>query len=476
MSGPKDHNIELERRRQAELERLRQERLRKIREETDRLNKEVSKIRTQFDGIERIYISLTQNIENFEEMKNTVSQLKEVKDSCKQKLIKAMQVNVPFEPDEISACTNRFINDTQSILSNFYNEIKPLEERIKNNDKLIEEQKKRYELNKKLMAGTDKIGEIEDFNFASAIINIENSNIKESIEERAKELLSDIENLINCESIQETDLNTLHTLANNIYLTAFGEEKGFKAAEAQYKVIKPGIIKNIELFNDVYQDYYAEYIVCEELKNNNFIISKNIIPREKYDFDSIIELEMEAKRISQESKSIQEKNYIRSQIDSVMEEFGYNVSKEIVFSDSQKGNHFIFKKDSDNTGIHVYLSDNKQIMMQIVGVDTIHEDSNFGVMVASQDLESSEQDKLLQEQGNFCNLHPQIIEELGKRGVVFNIKSKKEPNIKYSKKIVITNEVSNKNEDKATVQNNIHVKNKATQKKAKLRTLKYGGS
>ena len=473
MSGPKDHDIELERRRQAELERLRQERIRKIREETDRLNKEISKVRTQFDGIDRLFTSLTQNIVNVDEMTNTIAKLKTAKDDCKQKLITAMQVNVPTEPEDISVCANKFIKETQNIISSFHKEIKPLEDRIKDNEKLLEEQSKRDELSKKLMAGTDKIGEIEDFNFASAINKIACSDINESIEEKAKELLSEIEELINCESIQEADLNTLHTIANNIYQTAFGEEKGFKAAEAQYKVIKPGVVKNIEIFNDLYQDYYAEYIVNEELKNTNLNAIKTIIPREKYDFDSIEELEIETKRLSQESKSMQERNYIRTQIDSVMEEFGYNVSKEIVFGDYQKGKHFICRKESDNTGIHVYVSEDKQIMLEVVGVDTINEDSNIGVMVASQDLDTTEQDELLAEQGNFCNLHPQIIEELGKRGVKFNIKSKKEPNKKYCKKIVITNEYTQDSKT-ATVQKNIHIKNKATQKKAQLRALKYG--
>ena len=473
MSGPKDHDIVLEQRRRAKLERLRQERLRKIREETDRLNNQITKSKTQFDSIDKHLSSLIVLAEKSEEMSNTHSRLCKIRQSHKEKIIKALEINVPIEPEDISKRTNNLMQITQNIVNDYYTGIKILEDRIIENEKLIKDQKERDELSKKLAAGTGKIGEIQDFNFTAAINKIENSNIEKSVEEKARQLLLEIEELINSESIQESEMQTVLQIANNIYVTAFESEKGFKTAEIQYNIIKPDVIKNIEIFDDLYNDYYAEYVIFLDLINKSTSVPNSITPKEKYEFESICDLEQEIANLTNESKMLTEKIYIREQIDEVMKEYGYNVSKEIVFGEDHEGSHFICRQESGDTGIHIYMSGDKQIMMEIVGVDARSEDANYGIMVASSDLDETEKNRLLDEQGSFCELHPKILEELAERGVVFNMNSKKEPNLRYSKRIVITDTFVDSAAVKSELINKGNVRpDRAKNKKAQLRALK----
>jgi hypothetical protein len=439
VSGPKIDYVELERRRKAELERIRQERLRKIREETDRLNTAISKTKAQIDHIDRHLLLLARNVEYADEMALTVSMLKELKTAYKTQLAKALEINVPTEPDGISACTSKLADITKSVMENYFNEVKPLEERIRDYNKQLEIQNTVVSTFKDFSAEKEEIKNIEDFDFTVRMDNVTHSDIEITVKERASQILVEIEDLVNSESIQEYDMIKLNTIANNIYKTAFETKASFEAAAIEYKVMKPSVVKNIAIFDDVYHDYYAEYVVYVDSINKNKINPISIMPKEKYDFASIEELQEETALLAQESKIAMERNYIREQIDEVMDEFGYNVSDEIILDVNQTGSHYICGNKSGQSAIHVHISDKKQVMMEIVGIGESAAVSNNGsvngIITASSDLSDSERNNLLSEQGGFCEIHPKIVDELRKRDVILNAKSRKLPDLKYCKKI-----------------------------------------
>jgi hypothetical protein len=122
-----------------------------------------------------------------------------------------------------------------------------------------------------------------------------------------------------------------------------------------------------------------------------------------------------------------------------MKSFGYNTSEEIILDVNQTGSHYICENESGQSAIHVHISDKKQIMMEIVGVGESAAVSNDGsvngIITASSDLSDNERDTLLVEQGGFCELHPKIVDELRKRDLILNVKSRKSPDRKYCKKI-----------------------------------------
>ena len=443
MSGPKIDQVELERRLKAELERQRQERLRKIREETEKLNTEISAAKMQIDHINKHLFSITQNIKNADEMTLTMQKLNKLKTSYKAQLIKALEFDVPAEPDDIFAYSQKLAKITESVMADYYSEVKPLEERISDYNKQLEIQNKLTSIN--FSAEIEETKAAEDFDFSVKLDRVNHSDIELSVKERASQILSEIEELVNSESIQESDLKALLAIANNVYKTAFEIKNSFEAAAIEYSITKAAVAKNIAIFDDIYQDYYAEYISYLELLNSSKTVPIKVVPKRKYRFSSIEELQNETSLLVEKSKAISENKFIREQIDDVMQLFGYDVSAEIVFDAKQTGSHYICENKTGQSAIHVFVSDKKQIMMEIVGTgkntdnkenSTVSTDSVTSIRIPSSDLDEHERETLLEEQVSFCKLHPKIVEELGNRCVILNAKSRKLPNIEYCSKIV----------------------------------------
>jgi len=442
MSGPKIDHAELERQRKAELERQRQEKLRKIREETLILNQQISKTEKQIDTITGHLNLELRKAGNADELLTVTGGLKALKEKYIKRLENALCLNVPSEPEAINECSKKLANLTDSVITGYFNESKKFEDPIKEYIKHLEIQKKLVSID--FSGEAEKIKSIEDFDFTMKLEAINSSDkIEINVKERASAILKEIETLLNSESIQASDFKFLSAITNSIYKTAFETGNGFKAAEIEYNTIKPDIIKNIEIFDELYQDYYAEYIVYSELLNKNKTTLSIVLPKEKHKFDSLEQLQHEKETLARQSRILTEKNFIREQIDEVMKEFGYNVSKEIIFGGNLKGSHYLCNDKSGSSAIHIHLSDEKQIMMEIVAVESsnteiLNNDLNNGQMLTAADLNDNENNNLLSQMGNFCALHPKIVDELNKRGVVFNMKSRKEPDIKYCKKIFIT--------------------------------------
>ncbi|MCL2065097.1 MAG: hypothetical protein FWG98_12125 [Candidatus Cloacimonetes bacterium] len=446
MSGPKIDHAELERQRQIQLERQRQERLRKIREETDKLNKEISKTERHIAALSRHLMSEVKKIGKSDEMSSVIDSLKELKERYCKQLEKALSLNVPTEPNEIARYSKSLVDITNSAVLSYFNESKKYEELIKEFVNHLEIQEKLKAI--KFDYEKEEIKNIEDFDFTlrSVVINI-SDKIETDIKDRATKILAEIEDYINSESLQVSDCKLLYKIANSIYQSAFGAESGFKAAENEYNTIKPNITKNIEKFDDLYQEYYAEYVIYLEIVNQKTNTKKIILPKEKHRFVSIEHLQHEKDQLASQSKIENEKKYIREQIDEMMKEFGYNTSKEIVFGDNHKGNHFICNNSTGTSAIHVHLSDEKQIMMEIVAIETepgiADDDLNFGLAIRDTDLNENDNNYLMSQMGSFCELHPKIVESLNKKGVIFNMKTRREPDKKYCKKVYLSNSKEN---------------------------------
>jgi len=445
LSGPKVDHVELERRRKAELERIRLERLANIRRETEKLNIEISKTKAQIDYIDKHLSNILRDIKNAEEMEITIKKLNDLKSLYKNKLVKILEINIPAEPDAISACTYSLKNAAENIMSGYSNEVNPLEERLRNFNSKLELINTVAANSKDFTGEVNKWDNIEDFNFSENINNVTHSSLKINIKEKAMQILSEIEEYVNNESIQEKDMIDLLAIANNIYKTAFETENSFEAAAIEYNVIKPKIITNMAIFDDLYQDYFSECVAYLDLINKNRTEPVNIIPEHKYQFFSIEELENEISQLVISSKAVTESNYIREKINEVMQSFGYNLSEEIVFNENQLGNHYIAQSSSGKPAIHLHISDERRMMMEIVGVgdnaNRKDEGSVNAQILTNSELSDKENEELLSEQGNFCQLHPRIMEELEKHGLVFDKIDRRAPNIKYCKKI---NRVSNR--------------------------------
>ncbi|MCL1849498.1 MAG: hypothetical protein FWF83_07510 [Clostridiales bacterium] len=442
MSGPKVSHAELERRRQEELERQRQERLRRIRVETERLTREITKTKEDICRIEDDRALLIRQLGSEAEMAVTVEAWKALKKLYKGKLLDAMDSSVPTEPEEIAQYAQRMRLLREELSAAYAAEAKPLEERIEGYFAAVER-------HRELSAAFDALHvdeaiktrtRIEDFDFGMMAQSVSRGDMEADMKEKALQILAEISGLVNTEAIEESDMELLLAVANNINKAAFETSRFFEAAAQEYYAAKNRAIRNIALFEDLYQDYYAEYVVYLETLNQGRVKPIPVTPKEKYQFASVRELEEEIAALAEISRHAREMAFIRDQIDKAMAEVGYGVSDEIVFYDNQAGSHYLCDNQADGTAIHIHISDTKQMMMEIVGTGETERtgpvSAATAVRLGAAELSSLDREAMYRAQTSFCDMHPAIVEALRKEGVLLDGFRRKPPSEDNSVRIL----------------------------------------
>lgn len=161
----------------------------------------------------------------------------------------------------------------------------------------------------------------------------------------------------------------------------------------------------------VYEEYKRECFDSETpaLSINEFATTKEITEA------------LKAVRCAAEANM--SKEYIKRQIDDVMSKHGYNVvSSELLQETNDSGQ--VLYGINDDTAINVFVSNDNQVTMRVVGVGF------------DSEISDRENEKLFQEQCAFCTMHPQITAELAMRGVLLQTKKHMPPDRKFNKKIV----------------------------------------
>lgn len=441
MSGPKIDQAELDRQRRAAIERERQERLRKIRTATEQLSMRIDSAKGSMTYIDRHLCSLMSAADGIDEMAFTLEQLKEIKKAYKLKLSDVLKISVPSEADEIVAVAHSVGSRVKEIMAHFEKDVEPLQARLEDFLKQKGVRNAMEDISHRFFGKAEAAHAFEDLDFSAMAETVsEVENIEEVTRADVESVFSEIEGLVNSGTIQGAERKGLLAIANNIYSAACsGVSSSLKAAIAEYKAARSAIRANIAAFEDTYQLYYAEYVVYVDLLNARRTTPLVIVPKERHRFESIEQLQNETEQIRRLSSRTAERNYIRRQIDEVMKQFGYNVSEEIVLNENQSGNHYVCASETGHSAIHVYVSDKKQIMMEIVSMEAgrnLEERAVTGFAVGAAELTEEEKEYLLVEQGKFCSLHPRIVREIRKRGVILNEKVRKAPGLRYCKKII----------------------------------------
>jgi len=359
------------------------------------------------------------------------------------KIRNVMSINIPSEPTDISNCANKMTSDIVHLISSYNSEAEKYKKHITDFKEHLEVLEKENTVSKGFLVGAERLHDISsivNFNFSVSTACNEAKVIEQTDEEIAVSIFNEIENLVNSESIQDFEIDSLLSIASDIHNAAYITKSSFERHIVEYNIIKANINKNMEIFDYVYQDYYAQIIEYMSILNRNNIQNAVILkPEEKYKFASIKDVETELEYYTAEARRLDERSYVIDQIHEVMEMFGYNITEEIVIDENQKGNRLICKNMSDRTAIHIHMSDEQRVMMQVVGIgDEIVSSGNQRVnaLVAdSSDLTDADANSLLDKQEQFCKMHPKIIEELFNRGVIMNADMRNEPDIRYSKMI-----------------------------------------
>lgn len=180
-------------------------------------------------------------------------------------------------------------------------------------------------------------------------------------------------------------------------------------ARESFLQVKSVIMADLRELEDMYRQYRLECFVSEARPLSSF--------RNNEEIRQAIEMTRE-----KSSKNV-EKEYIKRQIDQVMEKYGYNIIESQYLEQLNATGQTFYEVD-ENTAINVFVSNNSQVSMRVVGI---------GV---TDTISAQEDDMLYEQQCAFCALHPKITAELAMRGVLLTTKEHKAPDKRFNKKVV----------------------------------------
>ena len=202
----------------------------------------------------------------------------------------------------------------------------------------------------------------------------------------------------------------LHELMERT-LPAETKSKRIRRLYGEYEKLGALIRTEMETMRAIYEEYCSE---C---------FDSDLPAAALTDFSSKKELLDALETVREKAKCRLSQEYIRRQIDEVMAKHGYSVVRSDLLAEANAAGQVLYGVN-DDTAINVFVSDENQVTMRVVGIgfDT--------------DISDAEDEKLYQEQCAFCSMHPQITAELAMRGVILKTKKHHAPDRKFNKKII----------------------------------------
>jgi len=192
--------------------------------------------------------------------------------------------------------------------------------------------------------------------------------------------------------------------------TSDKKEKRIKRLFEEYQKMTAMINSEMEEMQAMYEEYLKESF---DLPTVVMGISE---------FSSKEEIETAIKNAKETASANLSKEYIKRQIDEVMMKNGYDVVKSDMLSEMEQNGRVLYGVDN-NTAIDVFVSDENQVTMRVVGIGF------------DSDISEAEDERLFQQQCAFCSMHPKITAELAMRGVILHTKKHMAPDKKFNKKI-----------------------------------------
>lgn len=188
------------------------------------------------------------------------------------------------------------------------------------------------------------------------------------------------------------------------------KEKRLKNLFDEYQKMTGLIDKENAELQVLYSEYLSE---CFDL---------SLEPVEFGLFSDKREIENAISNCKKQAEAQLSKEYIKRQIDEVMAKHGYDVIKSDMLSEINESGQILYGVDQD-TAIDVFVSDENQVTMRVVGIGF------------DSDVSDAEDERLFQQQCAFCSMHPKITAELAMRGVILHTKKHMAPDKKFNKKI-----------------------------------------
>lgn len=431
---------ELEQRRQVELERQRQEQLRKIKEATDQYNRYIIKYE-EF----RIHVSLyvqsaLQSFHSIDELRFACDSLQSVRLKIDYAISKLLSTPMPLALEEIQEF-NKALASKLEIMEKTYSEgLSAFSNRIS----VYNDGQADLSRSNEFAAALSKIEKVKQFEYSNISFDMFTLTNETGGLDNVDSVIQECTILINNSAIGRTEKSQLMGILDELHRDQKSNNMvGTQALIAQYKSLRGNIKRNIRVFNSLYSQYCALYIEWVRMQKGKKLPLPATLP--KHSFESISKLEQEIRSLNQKNQKENERSYIRDQIDEVMDLFGYDTAESIVLKGSSKGQHYLFESQANAAPVHLYMSEANSIMMEMVGLDGLEDDTHmeYDGLVVTDEIPDRERHNIIENQKGFCSLYPKLVAELKTRGVLINEDQPKEANMQSAKQLRIRGKRSN---------------------------------
>ena len=434
MSGPKIDQAELERLERERLERERQERLRRIAAATNECNEILKQARGEMRNILMDHKDVLEAFYDRPEMKATLQRVTIAKESASTLLSNMLNVVLPPKPEDIQSLNRELKQELARVKGQYsqttqqeWSGIQSYIDKLAEHDRLLKLDD---------VAGNGEYTQMfAVFEIAQVAVD-ENILLSPDIKDKAKTALSELTDIINSEFSSIYMRQVFAKYARRIVENVDKDGAALNDAIVEFNIAKQNAVRYLDECEALYQSYLAEYVLFIDIINEQRSKKLEIAPKSRSRFINKKALEDEIQEIRKASQGANEQNYIRSQIDEVMKLHHYNLCENLILDPEQSGQHFLCKNENGQNAIHVYISETKQIMMEIVGTEAAKAPANSVVSATMTEATGAEAEQLYAEQGQFCTIHPSITEELRKRGIILHEKVHRPKDLKYSKKII----------------------------------------
>lgn len=406
MSGPKVDEFELMEMERARLEEERRKRL-----------KLASGIQQMIDGLGKLQGNSENLLKEDFQFKEKYDAIMKKEQACRNELNKFLEIvkrgNEQLDLQEIERQARERVLQLERDTSDEIREIKNLEKKFSSSTKQFQ----------KIEEEGKKLAEAK----RQTIMRI--SSLKTEGKDAEKEAVSTEEIREQCNAFQDEIKEFISLPMTNkhknsvLYLHQDLQEleksdidsakksKRVKRLFEEYEKLKALIKHEMEGITEIYEEYKRE---CFDLDTP--ILKLN-------DFSDGKEIKEAIKNIKEKAEARLAKDYIRRQMDDLMQKHGYNVIQSDLLKESSDAGQVLYGVD-DSTAISVFVSDENQLTMRVVGVGF------------DSEISEEENEKLYREQCAFCSLHPQITKELEMRGIILRSKKHLPPDRKFNKKLV----------------------------------------
>lgn len=130
-----------------------------------------------------------------------------------------------------------------------------------------------------------------------------------------------------------------------------------------------------------------------------------------------------------------QQEYLRSCIDEVMRRHGYDIARSVTLDHQVAGEHLVFGNEIASEGIHVFVGENGDMMMEAVGVSDPASIAEGGQVSITKVQDADRANYLLELQEDFCAVYAEIADELEVYGIHMNTIHRCAPSARYSKEL-----------------------------------------